>query len=86
MFPSSARGNNPERWEKFLTALDEKLQLGLLDYLKRVQSYHFEEDVLFVVPGNADDLKYLQKDSVFQQLQILAQDATRVTTVKVKAV
>ncbi|WKZ56617.1 MAG: hypothetical protein QY326_07765 [Bdellovibrionota bacterium] len=85
MFPSTARGNNPERWEKFLTALDEKLQLGLLDYLKRVQSYHFEEDVLYIVPGNSEDQKYLQRDAVFQQLQILAQDTTGVMSVKVKA-
>lgn len=71
-------------WEKLLTELDEKLQLGLLDHLKRIASYHFEDDILFVEPGTAEDEKYLTKDSVLQQLELLAQVACKVDRVKIK--
>jgi hypothetical protein len=84
MGASSAKGNNAELWEKLLTELDEKLQLGLLDHLKRIASYHFEDDVLYVEPGTPEDEKYLTKDSALQQLQLLAQVACKVDRVKIK--
>ncbi len=84
MGASSEKGNNPELWDKLLTELDEKLQLGLLDHLKRIASYHFEADTLYVEPGTTEDEKYLTKDSALQQLQLLAQVACKVERVKIK--
>ncbi|MEY4667659.1 MAG: hypothetical protein RL518_358 [Pseudomonadota bacterium] len=77
-----AKGNNPVLWEKFLADLDEKLQLGLLDRMRRVQAYHFESDTLFVEPGSKEDEAYLKKSAQFTQLCLLAQDSTGVTEVK----
>lgn len=85
MDSAKGKGNNPELWEKLINLLDDRLQLGLLDYLSRVKSYHFEDETLFIVPGSADDLKYFERDSVSQQLQIYAGDATKVTRVKFRA-
>ena len=84
MGSSSEKGNNAELWNKLLTELDEKLQLGLLDHLKRITSYHFEDDVLYVEPGTPEDEKYLTKDSALQQLQLLAQVVCKVERVKIK--
>lgn len=81
---TSSKGNNPERWEKLLTGLDEKLQLGLLDKLRRITAYHFEEDTLFIEPGSDEDGDYLKKDSVLQQLELLAQDIINIEKVKIK--
>jgi hypothetical protein len=82
--PTSRKGNDPERWNKFLETLDEKLQLGLLEYLRRVSSYHFEEEILYIEPSSQEDLEYLTKDTVFQQLELLAQDAIKIESVKIK--
>lgn len=84
MNPSSTKGNDAQRWEKLLTVLDDKLQLGLLDYVSRVTSFHFEADVLFIEPGNEADLAYLKRDTVLRQLELFAQDACKVETVKIK--
>ena len=84
MHPSSKRGNNPERWEVLLADLDEKLQLGLLDRLRRVASYHFEEDILYIEPGDTKDLDYLSKEPFLQQFKLLAEDSIKVTAVRVK--
>lgn len=84
MSSSKSKGNNPELWDKLIELLDDRLQLGLLDYLSRVSSYHFEDDTLFIVPGGAEDQKYFQRESVFQQLQIFAGEATKVARVKIK--
>ena len=84
MTPSAAKGNNPERWEKLLDYLDQKLQLGLLDHLKRITSYHFEEETLYVVPGSEKDLGYLSRPAVLQQFEILAQDALKLEKVKIR--
>lgn len=81
---NSSKGNNPELWEKLLNDLDEKLQLGLLDHLRRASSYHFEEDVLYIEPGSPESEKYLTKHAVLQQLQLLAQDAVGVEKIKIK--
>jgi hypothetical protein len=80
----AAKGNKPELWDKLLALLDDKLQLGLLDHLKRATSYHFEADTLFVEPGTPEDCKYLSKDAVLQQLHIFAQDACKVEQIKIK--
>ncbi|NBW41272.1 hypothetical protein EBR25_09790 [bacterium] len=82
MNPSSSKGNRPELWAKFLDHLDEKLQLGLLDQMKRVQSYHFEADILYIQPSSESDYEYLKGSSHFQQLEILAQAALQVDRVK----
>ena len=74
MTPSSAKGNSPEVWNKLLEFVDEKLQLGLLDHLSRVSSYHFEDDVLFIQPSNQSDYDYLKRDTNHQQLLFLAQE------------
>jgi len=79
-----AKGNEPERWEKLLAVLDEKLQLGLLDYLRRVAAYHFEEDILYIEPGSKSDEEYFKREAAFQQLNLLAQDAVKVDKVKIR--
>jgi hypothetical protein len=81
-----AKGNNPTLWEKFLADLDEKLQLGLLDRLRRVHAYHFESDTLFLEAGSREDETYLQKGAHFTQLCLLAQDSTGVTEVKFRSI
>lgn len=84
MSSEANKGNRPEAWEKLLETLDEKLQLGLLDRLKNAISYHFEADVLYIEPGDDDDAEYLSRDAVFQQLQLFAQDVTKVEKVKIR--
>lgn len=76
--PSRNRGNNPGLWDKLLSVLDERLQLGLLDRLRRVASYHFEDQILLIEAGSPEDEKYLSRPTVLQQLQLLAQDAVGV--------
>ena len=82
MTDSKARGNCPELWNKLLADLDEKLQLGLLNRLRRVAAYHFETDILFIDPASAEDADYLVKGPTLQQLNIFAQDATCVREVR----
>ncbi len=84
MSNGGAKGNNPELWEKLLADLDEKLQLGLLDKLRRIQGYHFEGDVLFLEAGSDEDSAYLSKPATFQHLEVLAQDATGVRELRIK--
>lgn len=84
MTNTSSKGNDPERWEKLLEGLDEKLQLGLLGKLNKVAAYHFEESVLFVQPGSKEDEEYLRKDAVFQQFQLLAQDLIKIEKVAIR--
>lgn len=85
MSEGAAKGNNPALWDKFLADLDEKLQLGLLDRLRRVQAYHFESEILFIEPGSADDESYLNKGAQFQQLVLLAEHSTGVREVKIRS-
>lgn len=84
MSSETSKGNRPEVWDKLLAALDEKLQLGLLERLRNAASYHFEADVLYIEPGDDDDAEYLSRDAVFQQLQLFAQDVTKVEKVKIR--
>lgn len=81
---SSAKGNNPELWQKLLDELDEKLQFGLLEKLQRIISYHFEGDVLYIEPFTPEDEQYLSKPSTLAQLQVFAQGATKIEKVKLK--
>ncbi len=80
----SSKGNNSNLWNTLLDELDEKLQFGLLERLRRVSSYHFEDDTLFIEPGSPDDETYLSKSAVFTQLQVFAQSAVKVDRVKLK--
>ena len=84
MSDDSARGNNPKLWSKLLEQLDEKLQLALLDRLRRAETYHFEGETLFLEAGSENDEHYLQRPITLQQLELLAQDATGVSEVKIK--
>jgi hypothetical protein len=81
---SGAKGNNPESWGKLLDLVDEKLQLGLLDKLRRVTSYHIEDRILFIEAGSPEDHKYLTKAGNVQQLALLAQDAIDVKEVVIR--
>ncbi|MEZ4753191.1 MAG: hypothetical protein R3A13_02645 [Bdellovibrionota bacterium] len=82
---SSSKGNNPELWEKLLNTLDERLQLGLLDHLRRVSSYHFEDKLLIIEPLNSNDHEYLTRKAVQQQLETFAKDITKVERLEIKA-
>ncbi len=84
MDSSASRGNDPKRWEALLALLDEKLQLGLLGYISRVASYHFENELLFIEPGNEEDAAYLKRDAVLRQLELFAQEAAKIEKVKIK--
>lgn len=83
MNASSLKGNNPELWEKFLAELDDKLQLGLLDRLRRITAYHFENDILYLETSIAEDEQYLKKPAVAQQLILFAEEVTGVKEVKI---
>jgi hypothetical protein len=78
------KGNNPVLWSKLIEHLDERLQLGLLDKVKKATHYHFEEDTLIVEVGTVQDEQYLTKDVVFQQFTLLAQDATGITNLVIR--
>lgn len=72
--PSALRGNGPERWNRLLEVLDERLQFGLLDRLKKVQAYHFEAELLFIEACSAEEERYLMRESVQQQLSLFAEE------------
>jgi hypothetical protein len=81
---NTAKGNNPDLWERLLQALDEKLQLGLLDHLRRVKAYHFESQTLLLDPGTQEIEDYLKREGILQTLKIFAQDSIRIEEVQVK--
>lgn len=78
------KGNDPTEWDKLLTSLDEKLQLGLLEHLRRARSYHFEDERLFIEPSNRSDQEYLSKATVLSQLRLLAEEACGVKDVVIQ--
>ncbi len=87
MNPSSRKGNNPELWDKFLNDLDERLQFGLLEPLRRVNTYHFEGTALLIIePGTQQDFDYLSKPHVSQQLQLLVSGSTKIDKIEIKKV
>jgi hypothetical protein len=77
-------GNDSEKWEKILSFLDEKLQFGALERLRRVSSYHFESDTLTIEIDNIADFEYLNKATTKTQLQIFANDACGINKIEVK--
>ncbi|MCB0335880.1 MAG: hypothetical protein KDD62_06225 [Bdellovibrionales bacterium] len=77
------QGNDQDRWDKLLRALDEKLQLGLLEHLRRVESYEFLGDTLKICP-QPNDREYLKKPAVFQQLALLSQDAVGISKIEIQ--
>ncbi len=77
-------GNNPDAWKKFLDTLDDRLQFGLLSYLKNATAYHFEEKILYIEFVNQSDIDYLSRDAVKQQLQVLAQSILGVEEVQIR--
>ena len=85
MTSGSAKGNNPVLWEKLVNELDEKLQLGLLDRVRRVKAYHFESDILFIEFANEDDEGYFKKGGSLQHLELIAQDATGVRELRIRS-
>lgn len=80
---TAATGNDPQRWEKLLSFLDEKLQLGLMGRLQRLAGYKFEDSILFLTPRTKEDEEFFVKDHVLQQLTLLAQDAVKIERVKI---
>lgn len=85
MHPSSKKGNNPELWNKLLEVLDDKLQLGLLDHLKGISSYHFEDLTLTIQPEQEKSYEYLSKPPVLQQLEVFTDEACKCTRIVLKA-
>lgn len=81
---AASRGNNPKAWQTFLDTLDERLQFGLLSRIKNSSSYHFEESTLYIEFTQQQDIDYLSKDAMKQQLQILAKDILGVEKVIVR--
>ena len=81
-----SKGNDPARWQKLLDVLDDKLQLALLDRLRKVASYHFEEDIPYIEAASKEEDDHLRKDTVFHQLELFAQDAIKVDKVKIKKI
>ena len=78
MTPSGIKGNNPELWDKLLAFLDDKLQLGLLDNLKKIEgldasSDTFQNDLAKYKEANAQRIKlmgyYLP---ALKQMEVLA--------------
>lgn len=84
MEQTTGKGNAPEQWNRLLTILDDRLQLGLLDKIRRVASYHLEGGVLYIEPGDTTDEAYLTRDPVMQQLRLFVEDAFTVTEVKIQ--
>jgi len=85
METSNSKGNCPDQWDKLLQILDDKLQLGLLDKLRRVNSYHLEEDTLFIEPMDHIDAQYFQKEPVMQQLSLFVEETFGSVEVKIQS-
>jgi hypothetical protein len=79
------QGNDPVRWNKLLTALDEKLQMNLLSHVRKVAGYHFEgQELLYIEPATKEEEAFLKKEVVLQQLVLFAQEAVGVEQVKIR--
>ena len=76
------KGNDPEKWNKILAALDEKLQLSLLYHLRNIKSYHFEDDILYLEPSDSEAQKHLSQDRVSQHLEILVKEVVNIRKIK----
>jgi hypothetical protein len=73
MSDTQTKGNDPQRWERLLEFLDDKLQFGVLDNLRKVSTYHFEDKVLYLEVENPEVERYFSKEPFLQQLTILCQ-------------
>lgn len=79
----ASKGNNPELWNKLLEELEDKLQLGLLDHVRRVLAYHFEGDVLIIEPANPQDKAYFEKPAITQTLKLFAEKVAGISKVRI---
>lgn len=84
MTDSAGSDSDAKMWNKLISCLDDKLQFGLLERVRRVVEYKFEGDTLIVAPGSSEDAAYLRKDSVHQQLTLFAEQSTKVKRVIVR--
>lgn len=84
MTDSAGADNNSKMWEKLIAVLDDKLQFGLLERVRRVIQYKFEGDTLIIAPGSKEDGTYLRKDTVLQQLTLFAEQSTKVKKVLIR--
>ena len=84
--PGKTQGNNPELWNALLALLDDRMQFGLLTHLRRCAGYHFEGDSLFLETATQADYDYLTRDTVSQQLSLLASDIDGAKKVVVKKI
>jgi hypothetical protein len=84
MTDSAGADNNSKLWEKLIAVLDDKLQFGLLERVRRAAQYKFEGDTLIIAPGSKEDSAYLRKESVHQQLSLFAEQSTKVKKVLIR--
>ena len=82
---AASKGNNPELWTKLLGDVEDKLQLGLLDHLRRVAAYHFEQDLLIIQPGTEADKNYFEKTTTLQTLKLFAEKAAGISKIRIEA-
>lgn len=80
---AESKGNNPILWQKLLDEVEDKLQLGLLDHLKRVAAYHFEDDLLIIAAANDQDREYFEKGTTIQTLKLFAEKVAQVGRVRI---
>ena len=81
---AESKGNNPVLWQKLLDEVEDKLQLGLLDHLRRVAAYHFEDDLLIIAAGTEQDREYFEKSTTIQTLKLFAEKVAGVACVRVE--
>ena len=83
MCADTSKGNNPVLWQKLLDEIEDKLQLGLLDHLRRVTAYHFEDDLLIIAPSNDSDKEYFERPAILQTLKLFAEKTANVSRVRI---
>lgn len=80
---AESKGNNPVLWQKLLDEVEDKLQLGLLDHLRRVTAYHFEDDLLIIAAGTDQDREYFEKHTTIQTLKLFAEKVAGINRVRI---
>ena len=83
MCADATKGNNPVLWARLLDEIEDKLQLGLLDHLRRVKAYHFEDDLLIIAPSTPQDREYFQKPAIQQTLKLFAEKVANIEKIRV---
>lgn len=86
MNEDNSTNKESQLWQALLHALDEKLQLGLLDHLKRSDSYAIEGDTLLITPANEKDEQYLRKEETINHLLLIAEDAIGIKAVTIRPI